>query len=75
MTDYPNDDSECAETPYLAECPHLAPALEPGIRVLDARLAVVVDQSRVDQLRCGGNGVVALQAARAFVELAGRLVR
>jgi len=49
-----------------------APAIEPGLRVLAHGLALVVDQSRADQLRCGGNGVVALQAAVAFVVLGRR---
>lgn len=46
-----------------------APAIKPGIRVLVDGLALVVDQSRADQLRCAGNGVVAVQGAVAFVEL------
>ncbi len=33
-----------------------------------------IDEARADQLRCGGNGVVALQAAVAFVELFRRLM-
>lgn len=45
-----------------------APAVKPGVRVLVDGVALVVDQSRADQLRCGGNGVVALQAAVALVE-------
>lgn len=53
----------------VTEDPHLAPAIEPGLCVLVDELAMVVDASRADQLRCGGNGVVALQAAAAFVEL------
>lgn len=56
----------------LAEHPHLAPALEPGFRVLAHELAVVVDQSRNHQLRQIGNGVVPLQAALSFVLLARR---
>lgn len=47
----------------------LYPATEPGFRVLVDGLALVVDESRADQLRCGGNGVVATAAAVAFVEL------
>lgn len=46
-----------------------APATKPGIRVLVDGVALVVDASRTDQLRCAGNGVVALCAAAAFVEL------
>lgn len=53
----------------LAESTHLAPAIEPGFRCVVDGLALVVDEARADQLRCVGNGVVALQAAVAFVEL------
>jgi len=53
--------------------PYLSPAVEPGFRVLVDGLAVVVDKSRADQLRCAGNGVVALQAAVAFTELVRRI--
>lgn len=56
----------------IAERPDLAPAVEPGFRVLADGLAVVVDESRADQLRAIGNGVVPPQAALAFVELARR---
>lgn len=56
----------------VANYPYLAPAIEPGIRVLADGLAYLVDESRSDQLRCAGNGVVALQAAVAFVTLARR---
>lgn len=52
--------------------PFLSPAIESGVRVLADGLAVVVDESRSDQLRGGGNGVVPLQAATAFVLLARR---
>lgn len=47
----------------------LAPAIEPGICLLADGMALVVDESRPDQLRCAGNGVVPLQAAAAFVQL------
>lgn len=47
----------------------LWPATQPGVRVLVDGSAMVVDESRADQLRCSGNGVVALCAAAAFVEL------
>lgn len=50
-----------------------APAVKPGVRVLADGCALVVDASRADQLRCSGNGVVALQAAAAFVELVRRV--
>jgi len=53
--------------------PHFAPAIESGLRVLVDELAVVVDESRADQLRCAGNGVVPLQAAVAFTELVRRM--
>lgn len=57
----------------LSDYAHFAPAIEPGFRVrIDGEL-LVVDQSRADQLRCAGNGVVALQAAVAFVELMRRI--
>lgn len=56
----------------LAERPDLAPATEPGIRLLVDELACVVDESRSDQLRAIGNGVVPAQAAAAFVVLARR---
>ncbi|HMO86840.1 MAG TPA: DNA cytosine methyltransferase [Lacipirellulaceae bacterium] len=49
--------------------PHLAPAIESSVRVLADGRSLVVDESRADQLRCGGNGCVPLQAAAAFVEL------
>ena len=45
---------------------HLAPAVEPGLRVLVDGTPLVVDESRADQLRCCGNGVVPLRAAVAF---------
>jgi len=32
-----------------------------------------IDDFRADQLRCGGNGVVAIQGAAAFIELIGRM--
>jgi DNA (cytosine-5)-methyltransferase 1 len=50
----------------------LWPAIEPGFRVLVDGEPMVLDESRADQLRCAGNGCVALQAAVAFVELARR---
>lgn len=59
--------------PDIADAPHLTPAIEPGVRVLADGLAYVVDESRVDQLRAGGNGVVPLQAAVAFRILGRRL--
>ena len=57
----------------IAHAPHLAPAVEPGLRVLVDGVAYLVDESRADALRCAGNGVVALQAAAAFSVLAQRL--
>jgi len=53
--------------------PHFAPAIESGLRVLVDELAMVVDESRADQLRCAGNGVVPLCAAVAFTELMRRI--
>lgn len=50
-----------------------APAIKPGVCLLVDGQSLVVDASRADQLRCGGNGVVALQAAVAFVELVRRI--
>lgn len=57
---------------YCSFFPFLAPAVESGICVLADGLALVVDESRTDQLREIGNGVVALTAACAYVELARR---
>ncbi len=57
----------------LALAPHTAPAVEPGVRVLVDGVTVTLDAARADQLRAGGNGVVALAAAVAFVTLARRL--
>ena len=50
-----------------------APAIKPGLRVLADGVSLVVDATRADQLRCAGNGCVALQAAAAFVELVRRM--
>lgn len=47
-----------------------APAIKPGLRLLVNGVALVVDESRRDQLRAGGNGVVPLEAAFALVVLA-----
>lgn len=44
-------------------------AAQPGFRVLVDGTEMVLDKSRADQLRCGGNGCVPLVAAVAFVEL------
>jgi DNA (cytosine-5)-methyltransferase 1 len=54
--------------------PGLAPAVEPGLRVLVDGVAVVVDEARADQLRCAGNGVVPLWAAVATVVACRRLM-
>lgn len=56
----------------IERSPHLAPAVEPGLCVLVDELALVADESRADQLRGCGNGVVPLQAAFALVSLARR---
>ena len=58
----------------LRESPWLAPATESGVCGLADGLALVVDESRRDQLRCIGNGVVPLQAAAAIVGLVRRLI-
>ena len=51
----------------------LAPATQPGVRLLADGLALVVDESRPQQLRACGNGVVPLQAAFALVVLARKI--
>lgn len=56
----------------LSASPYLAPAIESSFCVSLDGLAVVVDESRSDQIRAAGNGVVALCAATAFVLLAKR---
>ena len=56
----------------VADRPDLAPATEPGVRMLADGLAYLVDESRNHQLRQAGNGVVALQAAVAIVVLGRR---
>lgn len=57
----------------VADNPHLAPAIESGFRVVVDGKSLVVDESRADQLRAAGNGVVAAQAAVAFAELLRRI--
>lgn len=59
----------------IADAPYLAPAIEPGVRMLVNGVAYLVDESRTNQLREVGNGVVALQAAAAFVELVRRSLK
>lgn len=56
----------------VANNPHLAPATQPDVCMLDNGVAYLVDSSRSDQIRAAGNGVVPLQAATAFVLLAKR---
>lgn len=56
----------------LARWTHLAPATEPGVRLLADGVALLVDESRNHQLRQVGNGVVPLCAAVAVVVLARR---
>lgn len=53
----------------VANRPDLAPAVEPGVRLLADGMAYLVDESRAHQLRQVGNGVVPLQAAAALVQL------
>lgn len=59
----------------IAECPWLAPAVESEFCCLVDGKPFLVDASRADQLRSSGNGVVALQAALAFVILVERGVK
>jgi|GEM_PF-1120203 len=56
----------------ISENPELAPALEPAFRSMVNGLAFNMGDSRAARLKCVGNGVVALQAAAAFVVLARR---
>ncbi len=56
----------------LERFPGLAPATEPGVRMLADGISMVVDESRTDQLRAIGNGVVPLCAAVAYIQLARR---
>lgn len=65
----PNDERWPA---IIEQYPYLAPATEPGLCFMADGLAVVVGESRPDQLRAIGNGVVPLQAALSFVVLARR---
>jgi hypothetical protein len=53
----------------LRDYPHLAPAIESGFHQFFDGRAMVVDEARADQLRCCGNGVLALQGAVAFATL------
>lgn len=69
----PGPDAFDAWAHTLRNAPHLAPALESGVCVLADGMAFSLDASRPDQLRCAGNGVVALQAAAAFAHLFRRL--
>jgi site-specific DNA-cytosine methylase len=56
----------------IADYPYLAPALEPAFRCVVNGLAFDMGDCRAARLKCAGNGVVALQAAAAFVVLARR---
>lgn len=53
--------------------PDLAPATQPGVRLLVDGMDALVDESRVQQLRATGNGVVPLQAAYALATLARKI--
>lgn len=64
-------DPAWAET--IRRRPHLAPALESGFCGVANGVAHRMDDSRAQRLKCCGNGVVAAQAAAAFVELYRRL--
>lgn len=57
----------------IQQQPHLAPALEPDFRGMADGVAHRMDDSRAQRLKCCGNGVVAAQAAAAFVKLYWRL--
>lgn len=59
----------------IRERPDLAPATQSSVRSLAHGMAGMVDESRRDQLRCIGNGVVPLQAAVAIVGLVRRLMQ
>ena len=59
-------------TAIVSNRPDLAPAVEPGVRMLADGMAYLVDESRSHQLRQVGNGVVPLQAAVAIIELVRR---
>lgn len=60
---------------YCAYFPHIAPAIESGVCFLADGVALVVDESRTDQLRAIGNGVVPTTAASALVQLARRAMK
>lgn len=53
----------------VANRPDLAPAVEPGVRMLADGMAYLVDESRAHQLRQVGNGVVPAQAGCALAVL------
>lgn len=63
----------CADWRPIPE--HLWPSIEPGFRLLVDGEPLALDEGRTNQLRCSGNGCVALQAAVAFIELMRRLAR
>jgi DNA (cytosine-5)-methyltransferase 1 len=64
---------QSAEWPgIISQWPELAPALEPDFHGGPDGLAFSMDESRAQRLKCCGNGVVALCAAVAFVQLAKR---
>lgn len=53
----------------INQCREFSPALKPGFRGVVDGVAFTMDESRAARLRCCGNGVVALQAAAAFIKL------
>jgi DNA (cytosine-5)-methyltransferase 1 len=65
----PGPDDEPEWMRIIGGYPGLAPAIEPGFRVVADGLPMVLDESRADQLRCAGNSVVVLQALVAFRQL------
>ncbi len=63
----PDDKSEWMR--IIGRYPGLAPAIEPGLRVVVDGVSMVLDEGRADQLRCAGNAVVVAQAYVAFRQL------
>lgn len=67
------DEDARAWSRIVRESPWLDPATQPGVRLLAHGTSLLVDESKTDQLRMLGNGVVPLQAAATLVELDRRL--
>lgn len=64
--------SDPAWAGILQQWTELAPALEPTFYGEPDGMAFAMDENRAQRLKCCGNGVVALCAAAAFVQLARR---